>query len=561
MLIAILVVAGTVGLSIKQRHRDIALLRAIAATPRQVRRLAVRETTALALFAGGTGIWAGLAGAGWLRNQFVSRGMAPASFRIQHAWIPPLVAVSAAVLIGGVAAWIASLRASRLAPTAALAETAVERSGVGVFRTLLGLVALAGGITLCVVSAHVDGDSAAGVSVGTVFTLTVAVALLSPVLIRAAAATIGGPMLLFGVTGRLAVATTATSARRLSAVLSALVLAVALGGSLWFVQTSVEHTAGTQTRAGVLADEVVTAPGLGPDVADTVRRTDGVSAATGVTHGTLFAKHGGLTDYAAQGVDPDGISRTLDLDVRSGTLADLRGDSVAVDTLTAHALDLHVGGRFVGWFGDGAVANLHVVAIYGRGVGFASFTVPAAVLLPHTATGMPDTVFVRTDNVSALQAELTHVAPGAALVDRAGYRSELDRNLVQNGWTNRVITAVLLGYVVIAAVNSLAMYALGRRREFAVLRLAGTTRRQVLRMVRVEQVFLLGMALLIGVAIAAATLLPMVHGLTGSATPYIPALGWAAVIGGLVLLGFAASTLPTRRVLRTRPVDAIGIRE
>jgi putative ABC transport system permease protein len=80
-------------------------------------------------------------------------------------------------------------------------------------------------------------------------------------------------------------------------------------------------------------------------------------------------------------------------------------------------------------------------------------------------------------------------------------------------------------------------------------------------MVRVEQVFLLGMALLIGVAIAAATLLPMVHGLTGSATPYIPALGWAAVIGGLVLLGFAASTLPTRRVLRTRPVDAIGIRE
>jgi len=48
LLIAILVIAGTVGLSVKQRHRDIALLRAIAATPRQVRRLVIREAVVLA---------------------------------------------------------------------------------------------------------------------------------------------------------------------------------------------------------------------------------------------------------------------------------------------------------------------------------------------------------------------------------------------------------------------------------------------------------------------------------------------------------------------------------
>ena len=98
-------------------------------------------------------------------------------------------------------------------PTAALAETAVERDGVGVVRSLLGLVALAGGIALCAISSQVDGDSAAGISVATVFTLTVAVALLSPLLIRAAVGSFGRILLMFGVTGRLAAATTRTSAR------------------------------------------------------------------------------------------------------------------------------------------------------------------------------------------------------------------------------------------------------------------------------------------------------------------------------------------------------------
>ena len=170
-------------------------------------------------------------------------------------------------------------------------------------------------------------------------------------------------------------------------------------------------------------------------------------------------------------------------------------------------------------------------------------------------------MFVRTDNPAALRTELDRAAPGATLVARDAYQVALNENIVQNGWTNKMVTAVLLIYVVIAAVNSLVMYAIGRRREFAVLRLSGTTRPQVLRMVRLEQLFLLGMALTIGIGIAAATLLPMVKGLTGSATPYIPTLGWVAVIGGVVLLGSVSTIVPTRRALRMRPVEAVGIRE
>lgn len=53
----------------------------------------------------------------------------------------------------------------------------------------------------------------------------------------------------------------------------------------------------------------------------------------------------------------------------------------------------------------------------------------------------------------------------------------------------------------------------------------------------------------------------MVRGTTGASVPYVPPAGWVAVLGGTVLLGLAGTTLPLRRILRTRPADAAGIRE
>lgn len=567
LLIAILVIAGTVGLAVAQRHRDIALLRAIAATPRQVRRMVVREVVVIAVLAVAAGIWPGIAGAGLLRDQFVGRGLVADTFHVHVSWLPPLVAGAAGLLIAALAAWIASLRASRIRPLQALGEAAVERRGIGVLRAVLGLIALAGGITLCRVAGSTNGDGAAGVSVATVATLVIAAALLSPLLIRATAALLGPGLRALGVPGRLAAATTETSARRLSPVVSSLVLAVALGGSLWFVQTSELHVSAQQSRAGLVADHVVlsAAPGLDARTVSAVRHTDGVLAATPVVHGTIFSGRSEANGNTALGIVPAGIGRTIDLGVTAGRLGALRGNAVAVDTLTAQALDLRVGSAFRGWFGDGARADLRVVAIYERGLGFAQFTLPHDLLARH-GSGFDDALFIATQPdrpqvLTTVRHELDRLAPGARVVGRGAYQAGLDEDLAQNAWANQMITGVLLVYVVIAAANSLVTYALGRRREFAMLRLSGTTRLQVLRMVRLEQIVLLGLALVVGAAIAAATLLPMVEAVTGSAAPYVPLGGWIAVIGGLVALGTVATTIPVRRVLRASPVADIGVRE
>ena len=61
--------------------------------------------------------------------------------------------------------------------------------------------------------------------------------------------------------------------------------------------------------------------------------------------------------------------------------------------------------------------------------------------------------------------------------------------------------------------------------------------------------------------LAATALLPLSHALTGSLRPHVPARPLAAILGISALLALIALTLPTRRALRARPVEAIGVRE
>ena len=219
-------------------------------------------------------------------------------------------------------------------------------------------------------------------------------------------------------------------------------------------------TAAAQRRSGLLADLVVTpaAPGLQAGQLAAIGRIGGVLAATGVRHSTMFASRDGAT-ATVQGVDPIGLARTIDLAVTSGTLADLRGRTIAVDTLTAQALHARVGDEFHGWFGDGAPAVLRIVAIYRRGLDFAELTVPRDVLSPHTTTSLVDTVFVTTTAAvrphveAALRAELGRLAPGSSVLARDEYQAELDKDLAANGWTSQIIVGVMLAYVVIAAVT------------------------------------------------------------------------------------------------------------
>ncbi|MET9301962.1 FtsX-like permease family protein [Micromonospora aurantiaca] len=566
VLLIVFVVAGTIGLSVRHRRRDLALLRAVAATPGQVRRMLVAEAAVLALAGSAIGGPAGLLAARWVHGELVGRGFVPAGFPMAGGLFAVPAAIGTAVLVAVVAALIAARRVTAIKPIEALGEIAVEPRRSGPVRLIAGVLTLmaAGSSGAFTLGAAGSAGALAG-AVGMLYLFVIAVALLAPH-INAYAARLLTPVLprIWRAGGYLAAANLRANAQGMATVLTALVLSVGFGGSVWFLQDNLERQTATQSSAGTLAERVLTAPGgLPADAAREIRELDGVQAATGVRRTQVVVRAlGGIEPVGAQSVDPAGVTSTMDLAVREGTLADLRAGTVALSTMQASSSGWDVGDKADLWLGDGTPVTLDVIAIYDRGLGFGDVTLAAGTVAGHTAGNTVDEVLVRggPDAGTAL-ATWAAARPGTEILDAATRTRLLGTDLALGAWLNRLLIGVMVGYAALAAATTMVMAALARRRELALLQLVGVTRRQIRRMVRAEQAGLLGTAVLIGAAIAVLTLSAIVNGLTGSPIPYVPPLGWAAVLGGTALLALVSTVWPVRRLLSAPPIDNIGLKE
>ncbi|EFL26123.1 putative ABC transporter transmembrane protein [Streptomyces himastatinicus ATCC 53653] len=450
---------------------------------------------------------------------------------------------------------MAARRPARIKPGQALGEAAVERLRPGVIRTLLGTAALVGGIVLAGVAASASGEDAANTALGVVMLFMLAVALLGPLVARLCAWLIGLPLRAGAAPAVLASANTLANARRLASAITPIVLAIAFSSTLVFLHTSEDHAMAGQRRAGIVSDHIVSAPGgLPADTADRAASVPGVAAAVGVLRtGVLVTTGSSLQGETAQGVSGSGraLAAVQDLDVRTGRLADLGPGRVAVDASLAQSAHVRVGDRLRLRLPDGTKAAPEVVATYGRGLGIARITLPRAALATHVTSAFDADVLVR-DHAGA-DREAVAAALGKRLGERVtgrdGYAAAEDRDRALNAWSNTTMAAVLGGFAAVAAVNTLVMTVLDRRRELGTLRLIGSTRRQVLGMVRWEALLVATAGVALGTAIALATLVPMARGLTGEG-PYVPPLTYAGFVGAAVALGLAATVLPARAALR-----------
>jgi putative ABC transport system permease protein len=570
LMVALFVVASTLAFSVQQRSREVALLRAVAATPRQVRWMLCCEAQVVALAAGVAGAVPAVALAGWLRGRLVAHGLMPDGFVLRVSPLPLLVAVGAGMATATLAAWLTARRAARIHPTRALGEAAVEPRRIGLVRLVIGLVLLAVGGGVVALAPNLQGEAGAASSFGIAMALVCAAAVLSPILAAAGARLFGGPLrLLSRTTGYLAVANARTNSRRLGSAVTPLILALGLVGTVAFAQTTQGHAAMRQARAGLLADRVLVAEaGVPREVAETVRALPGVTAATAVARTGVIAEYRELGDamvqtFGAQGVTPAGLGHTMDLGVRAGSLEDLREGTVAVSQLAAETIGATLGERIRLRLGDGTPITPRVVAIYQRGLGFGHFTFPHATLRGHVTDPLDETVLVRLADRADLGelARLSGRYPGLLVLDRAGFQAAQATEQAQDTWVNLLLLGVLLCYVAVAVANTLVMDVSQRARELALLRLVGTTRRQVLGMLRWEGVIVFLTGSVIGAVIAALTLAALSLGLTDDPVPYVPPLAGAALLAGAAALSMTAILLPGRLVLRTNPAEAIAIRE
>ncbi|MFE5945084.1 FtsX-like permease family protein [Streptomyces sp. NPDC056480] len=565
LLVAILVVVGTFALTVQQRHRELALLRAVAATPRQVRQLIGREALIVGLFAGTLGSVAGLPLAYWLHGRFVALKAIPETLDVTFSVFPLFAALGAALLGAWAAARISARRTARIRPAEALAEAAVERRTIGWGRLGAGVALLAGGIVLLAVLAALRTEPASTpVTFLSVVVLSVAVSLLGPLIARAAVAVLGVPLKASRVRGHLAVANARADSRRLASAVTPLALLIGMACTVLFVQTTMGAAATAQARAGNKADWIVASagPGVPAQAAERLREVPGVTAVTEIVRTSVRV---GLEKYPAQGVSTDGLHHTWDPGVTAGTLDGFGPRSVALSEVAADDLGRKPGDVLRLTLGDGTETELTVAAVYARGLGFGDLTMSHALVARHVDNPLASSLLVTTDGATGTGRDGLRKAlgalPGVGVLDRdqvADLQAEVQQS---NAEVNYVAMGLIIAFTAIAVVNTLAVSVSDRSREFALLRLVGTTRRQVMGMLRIEAAVVVLVAAVLGTGIAYAVLTAFGIGMTGSAVPAVDARMYAGVLGFAVLLTYLATLIPGRVALGGRPADVIGARQ
>ncbi|MFB7945592.1 FtsX-like permease family protein [Kitasatospora phosalacinea] len=545
LLVALLVVTGTFGLTIQQRQREIAVLRAVAATGRQVRKMIGGEALLVGLTAGVLGATAGLPLGSWLHGRFVALDVVPANLPVVLSPFPALAAAAATLLAGWGAARVSARRATGIEPVEALGEAELGPPRQGAVRTGFGVLATAGATVLTALLTVLHSDQASTpVCYLAVLLWCTAFALLGPLVARAGTAVLGLPLRASRVGGYLAVHHLRAGAHRLASVVTPLTLLVAMACTVLFSQTTTGHAAAAQRDRGTTADFTV-GPRVPADAAAALAAVPGVRTVTRVLHSQV---RDGLTRRSVQAVTPERLADTLDLGVTAGDLDRLADGTAAA----ADGLGYRLGQRVRLTLADGTSAEVTVVALYARGLGFGDLTLAHDLVAAHVDVPLDDQLLVRGDGLTrqALSAALRD-EPGLGVLDHASAAAAAaagDRTGAQVGY---VSLGLVVAFVAIAVLNTLAMGIADRRREFASLALIGATRRQIRRMLGWETAAAVVLATALGLAVAFTVLSTYAEGITrGTAGPAAPLPSLALVLLGTTALAALGTWLPARTALR-----------
>ena len=604
--IALFVVAGAVALSVAQRSRTLALLRAVGATPSQVRRMVALELGVIGAVAGLVAYLPGV----WL-SSLAARGMASHQFLPPGTGIPVtpwilLIAVGAGVVVAELSGFVATRRAGRTPPAAAVAGSRTERRWPGPIRLVLGLIALGGGVTLGVFALGQATSPADQLNLALMMLLCllVAVALLGPLLVAAAELVVRLPLrALSPVAGRLAAAEVRGRPRRMASAVMSVALAVAFLGAVYVIDATASHASAVQGPQRMAASQVLTAPGpgLAPASLTAVRAIPGVRVAVGVTPTTVVLPGGtGNGTLQAEAVTgggpgagpggggsssdvPGAVPAVLRLGVTSGSLAHFGPGDIALSRLAASQAGggghrVHVGQTVTAHLADGTPYRATVSAIYSRSFGFADVVVPwgaaggghmgtttlgqilvadsgGTVSTPGTGTagsaGMAGSA--GTSGAAGADQALSALAdqyPGLQAAPRSAVNAHYEQLTGQTSYLNNIIIVLILALAAVTLVNTLVVSTLERRDGLRMLWRIGTTRGQLLASMAWQSVVVGVVGVVLGVATGAAAVIGVSKALTDSWQPYVPWPTVVAVLAGVLALSAVATLGPTMGLLR-----------
>lgn len=366
LFVGVFLIANTFSMLIAQRTRELALMRAVGASRRQVKRSVLMEAAVVGLVASAVGFAVGAGLAAALRSAMgVIGGKIPAGPLV----VAPgtvLAAFAVGVLITVFAAWLPARRAAKIAPVAAMSSvhavastrSLVVRNSIGGALTLLGAAGIVGG------AAAADTNGRKLIAAGA-FLALIGIIVLIPLLSRPAIALVR-PLLarVFGVSGKLAAQNAVRNPRRTGATASALAIGLTLVTGISVLGVTLGQAVDRMTTDNIKADYLVSmasGDALDSSALTALRKADGVGAVSPQQANWLTV---GGRRHAASGVTPGDVEKLFTLKTVTGSLDSLADGRIAVDDDTARNNHWKTGETLPVTFEDEKKGEVTIGAVY-----------------------------------------------------------------------------------------------------------------------------------------------------------------------------------------------------
>ncbi|MBA0049420.1 FtsX-like permease family protein [Streptomyces sp. AJS327] len=564
LFVGVFIIANTFTMLVAQRTKELALLRAVGASRRQVTRSVLIEASAVGIVAAVTGLGAGVGIAVGLRALVGSMGTMPDGPLVVSA-NSVIASLVVGVVVTVLAAWLPARRAAKIPPVAAMGALHAPATTKSLLlrNTIGSLIAGAGAVAAIAATSQDDGKGLLALGAGL---LLIGVFVLTPLLSRPLIAAAAPVLRLFGVSGKLARLNAVRNPRRTSATASALMIGLTLITGLTVIASGVQNAIDRMATESLKADYSVSMANftsLSPEVERKLNAHDQVTATSPLRMASTTID--GDT-RSVTGVDPGAMDKLTALEFTEGSWKDVDATKAVVDAKTADSEGWKVGTRIEPTYEDGKKAQLTIVGLYEGNEMLSGLMTDVDGVTPHMARPGDMEVLVKTvDGASDATKDTLEKAlgdnPAIAVMDKEDI-SEMIAQLITimlNVLYGLLAMAVIVA--VLGVVNTLAMSVFERRQEIGMLRAIGLDRRGTKRMVRLESLVIalfggvMGIALGLFLGWAVGELIASAG--VDTYELIIPWGSFGVFLGLAALVGVLAALWPARRAAKLNMLEAI----
>lgn len=574
LIVGAFIIFNTFSILVAQRGRELALMRTLGASRRQVFTSVLTEAAIIGLVAAIIGLGAGVLLAIGVQALLDAIGLDLPTTGLSITRGAMIAALVTGLVVTVGSALVPAWRATRVPPLAALRDVATDTSGRSRLRIAIGVVLVVVAVVAALPAFGPDPDLDTVQSVGlAALALLVGLVVLGPVMARPLARLLGAALPAFkGTTGVLARENAARSPKRTASTAAALMIGVALVVFINVFAASARASIDDEVSRGIEAEFIAQSSGFNLGIplsfADEARAVDGVDAVATVQgwFAQVERPDGDTSDTFVSAVDPDSYQRTINVTMTEGELSDLEPGTMIYDRRLARDNDVSVGDELTILFTSGEEASFTVVAISDQPQLLGTRVLHQDDWERYATNITDQTVFIRVDegvdptSVRGALDELAAEYPTVEVQDQdeflGGIASQL--NTILNVLYGLLALSIIIALIGIANTLSLSIHE--RTRELGLLRAVGMTRRQVRTAVRWEAAIISVIGTGLGLAFGLVSSYVLVEalkteGLTQFSLPVTPLVVITVLFAAL---GVLAAVMPARRAASLNVLDAIA---